>query len=415
MTTTLILTIFFILVILQFLVSSILSLMNLNNSLKHRDGVPDFIAPYISLLEYDRTVEYTQRKGKFSLAALFINSAATILAVAYKIPALLLEWLNGFGLGAYSEGMIFLFLLSFLSFLVTLPVSLYSQFVIEEEFRFNKMTFGLFFTDTIKEAVVSVVLFVPLLLGLFFFIDKTGSLWWLYAFLFFAAFQFLLTVLYPLVIAPLFNRFAVLEDGPLKDRLTALADKTAFKTQGIYKMDGSRRSAHSNAYFTGFGKGRRIVLFDTLMDRLSDAEIEAVLAHEIGHYRKKHILKGMFISLVTVFLLLFLLSLFMDYTPLYKAFGFPSSSMPALIVILSFVMEPVIFLFKPLFSFFSRKNEYEADRFAADATGESRNLADALIKLGRDNLSNLTPHSLYSAFHYSHPVLKERIEALKKS
>ncbi|MCP4161638.1 MAG: M48 family metallopeptidase, partial [Deltaproteobacteria bacterium] len=222
-----------------------------------------------------------------------------------------------------------------------------------------------------------------------------------------------IALLYPLIIAPLFNKFTELEDGPLKVRLTKLAEKTSFKAKGIFVMDGSKRSSHSNAYFTGFGKARRIVLYDTLINTLSDEEIEGVLAHEIGHFKKKHIIHTLAMSLLIAVLFFFILSVLIDYIPLYNAFGFKESSYPAILIILSFCMGPFSFFLTPVFNSKSRKNEYAADKYAAETTGNPEPLINALINLGKENLSNLTPHRLFSFFNYGHPVLSERIKALK--
>ncbi|MBB6478617.1 M48 family metallopeptidase [Spirochaeta isovalerica] len=388
--------------------------MNLNSSLANRYSVPPYISHVMSIRKYEKTIDYTQRKGKYSLFSSTVATSLTALVIWYQIPARILGIIQGSGLHPYAEGVLYLLLLTGLSSLISLPLTLYSQFVIEEEFGFNKMTFRLYLSDMVKNGILSLVLFVPLLLGLFLFMDKSGSLWWLYTYLFFTAFQLVISLLYPLVIAPIFNKFTELEEGELKNRLFALAERTSFKTSGIFIMDGSRRSAHSNAYFTGFGKARRIVLFDTLLKQLSHEELEAVLAHEIGHFKKKHILKRLVFSLISAFALFYGLSILLDFTPLYEAFGFKENTLPALLVILSFVTGPISFFIKPVFSLFSRKDEYEADRFAALTLKNGKPLIDALIVLGKENLSNLTPHKIYSAFHYSHPVLSERISALER-
>jgi len=415
MTPTTILFIFFLVYSAEYLISTILTIMNLNSSLINREIVPSFIRNILSAKQYEKTVSYTQKKGKFSLMTSSIMTVFTAFVILTGIPPRIFNMIGELGWHPYWEGIIYILLLTGLSSLIALPFSLYSQFVVEEEYGFNKMSFKLYLTDMIKNALLSTFLFVPLLLGLFFFIDKSGGLWWLYGYLFFTAFQLLLSLIYPLVIAPLFNKFTELEEGPLRERLFALAEKASFKTSGIYIMDGSKRSAHSNAYFTGFGKSRRIVLFDTLTKQLSHEELEAVLAHEIGHFKKKHILKRLIFSLASAFFLFYGLSLILDYVPLFRAFGFMEASLPALLVILSFLIGPLSFFFKPIFSLFSRRDEYEADRFAAKVLMDHRPLVNALVTLGKENLTNLTPHRMYSAFHYSHPVLSERIAALEKT
>jgi STE24 endopeptidase len=241
----------------------------------------------------------------------------------------------------------------------------------------------------------------------------TGSYWWLYAFAFLATVQLLLMYLYPVFIAPLFNTFTPLEEGSLKDQIFSLAEKIGFKTSGIFIMDGSKRSSHGNAYFTGFGAIKRIVLFDTLIENLSEPQAISVLAHEMGHERKGHIKKTLVISLITTCLGFWVLSLFINYQPFYQAFGFPTKSYHAALVIFAFASSPITYFLSPLFSLLSRKHEYEADRFAIDAVGGCDDLCEALLSLSKNSLSNLTPHPWYSFFHYSHPTLTERLQAMR--
>lgn len=410
-----ILILFFIFFVGEYIFSAVLTLLNIKSSQKNKNTVPEFISPFISSEKYRKTVQYSLAKEKFSLIVSGITAAVTAIVIISRIPALIFNYFSLLELHPYVLGIGYLLTLTALSSLLSLPFSIYSQFVIEKEFGFNKMTVRTFVIDLLKSSIISTVLFIPLLTALFFFMDKAGDIWWLYAFLFFASFQIIVSILYPLVIAPLFNKFKPLETGSLKERLNKLAEQTSFKAKGIYVMDGSRRSSHSNAYFTGFGKSRRIVLFDTLISSLSEEEIEGVLAHEIGHFKKKHIIKNMVSSLIISLIIFYLLSIMAGFIPLFEAFGFNSSSLPALLVILSFCIGPFSFFFKPLFSIFSRKNEYEADRYAKKTLGSHESLKNALINLGKENLSNLTPHKLYSFFYYSHPVLSERIKAMEKS
>jgi len=414
MTPLTVLILFFIFFGGEFIFSFTLTILNINNSLKNKNIIPSFISDFLKQDKYEKSVDYSLRKEKFSLSTSTVSMLITTVVILSKFPSLVNDWLSLFNLHPYTHGIVYLLILTTLSSIISLPVSLYSQFVIEEEFGFNKMTGMTFAKDLIKSSILSLILIVPILAALFLFIDKTGSFWWLYAFLFFTVFQLIITVLYPLIIAPLFNKFTDLEDGPLKERLFKLADITSFKAKGIYVMDGSRRSSHSNAYFTGFGRSRRIVLYDTLINSLSEEEIEGVLAHEIGHFKKKHIIKSMLSSLVMALIFFYLLSVLQNYEPLFLAFGFKEPALHSLIVILSFALGPFTFFLKPLFTIKSRKNEYEADRFAVELIKSPEPLINALITLGKENLSNLTPHPLYSFFHYSHPVLSERIEAMKK-
>ncbi len=412
MTSLSILILFFIFFTVEFVFFYVLNLLNIKNTKKNSNHIPDFISEHIELDKYSKSVRYSLRKEYFSLLTTGISTLVTAAIILSRVIVLLDNWLFLFNLHPYMHGILFLLILSALSSLLTLPAALYSQFVIEEQFGFNKMTGRTFLIDLIKNTLLSLILFIPLMAVLFFFVDKAGDLWWLYGFIFFASFQLIISVLYPLVIAPIFNKFSDLEEGPLKDRLVSLAERTSFKAKGIYIMDGSKRSSHSNAYFTGFGKSRRIVLYDTLVHSLSEEEIESVLAHEIGHFKKKHIIKSLMTSLIMALGLFYLLSVLSQYTPLFMAFGFNEMSFHALLVILSFCLGPFTFFLKPLFTVKSRRNEYEADRFASETMGSADPLKRALITLGKENLSNLTPHPLYSFFHYSHPVLSERLHAL---
>jgi len=230
----------------------------------------------------------------------------------------------------------------------------------------------------------------------------------------FLLFQLVLSVIYPLLIAPIFNKFTALEDMDLKKSLNLLAEKLSFKTTGIFVMDGSRRSAHSNAYFTGVGKSKRIVLYDTLISILNPSQISGVLAHEIGHYKKHHLLKGLILSFVMITLGFYAVNLLMNYLPLFEAFGFTRVSYHGILVILGFASGPFTFFITPLFTMWSRKHEYEADAFAATNTEYGNDLKEGLIIMSKENLSNLTPHPLYSFYHYSHPTVAERIKAIDK-
>lgn len=412
MTSNAILLIFFIFFTADFFLSFILDVLNIKNSIANKDSVPSFISKFISNEKYSESIRYSLRKERFSLLTTSISTFITAAVILSQFIVIIDNWMASFELHAYVHGILFLLILSALSSLLTLPATLYSQFVIEEEFGFNKMTGKTFIVDMIKNSLLSMILFIPLMAALFLFVDKTGEYWWFYAFVFFALFQLIISLLYPLLIAPLFNKFSDLEEGSLKERLASLAEKTSFRAKGIYVMDGSKRSSHSNAYFTGFGKSRRIVLYDTLINSLFEEEIEGVLAHEIGHFKKKHIIKSLITSLIIALAFFYLLSLLANYTPLFHAFGFTEVSFHRLLVILAFCLGPFTFFLKPLFTMKSRKNEYEADRFAAETIGSAKPLKNALITLGKENLSNLTPHRLYSFFHYSHPALSERIEAL---
>ena len=407
-----ILVLYLILFFLEFLVSWFLTVLNLGNIIKNQEAVPAIFQETFPLEKYKRSVYYNLEKGRFQLLSGFVSSAFLLIVILSGFLGVLEIWLQSFIPAGSWYNILYIFMVSLIFSALSAPFSLYNQFYIEEKYGFNKMTALTYLSDSVKQFLITPLIMIPLLLGLFYFMDKTGSFWWIYATVFITVLQLVLIVLYPVLIAPLFNKFTPLEDGELKERLLKLAEKTGFKTSGFFMMDGSRRSSHSNAYFTGLGKSKRIVLFDTLINSLTPEELEAVLAHEIGHFKKKHIPKRLLISVFSMAFGLFLLSLMMNWDALYKAFGFTGQGYHAILIILSICLSPFSFFLSPISNSWSRKHEYEADRYAKKMAGGAEAMQQALLKLGYDNMSNLTPHKAYSFFHYSHPALAERLEAL---
>ncbi|MBF9015550.1 MULTISPECIES: M48 family metallopeptidase [unclassified Oceanispirochaeta] len=412
MSPTMILTLFVVLYIAEFIASWMLSVMNMNSIILNKDEVPAVFSSSIDPENYKKSVDYSLVKGRFSLISSAWSFIFLLLIILIGFPGMLENFLLGFLHEGTLFSIIYIFVFSMIFSAASLPLSFYSQFVIEQNFGFNKTSLSLYFTDSLKQSALSVVLMTPMLWGLFFFMEKTGAFWWLYASGFIVAFQLIVLLLYPVLIAPLFNKFTPLEDGNLKTRLMALAERCGFGTNGIFLMDGSRRSGHSNAYFTGLGKFRRIVLFDTLVESLSDEELEAVLAHEIGHNKLRHIPKRLLSSILMITAALYITSLCMNWEALYNAFSFEAPAYHSILIILMFCSSPFSFFLSPLGNFWSRKHEYEADAYACNSVEEKSALKGALMMLSKDNLSNLTPHSLYSAFHYSHPALAERLGAM---
>jgi len=413
MNPTLIIAVYLAFFTLDFLLDWILDILNINSSLKNRDQVPESFSAALDEKTYRRSVDYTLRKGRFGLLS-SLEGRALILIVLFtgaagSLDALLYSW----NLPAYWHGLLFLSLISAALGLAGLPSSLYSRFVIEEEFGFNTMSAGDFFIDTLKQLPVGIVILMVLLAGLYGALAWTGEWWWMAAWGFWMAFQLLMVVLYPLVIAPIFNKFEPLPEGALKERLSTLADRCEFPNKGIFVMDGSRRSRHSNAYFTGLGKFRRIVIYDTLMESLDDEELEAVLAHEIGHWKFGHIRKRLAVSFLSSLLMFTIVGILLNWQDLFTAFGFDVPSLHALLFWLIFFSSPITALLSPLSNIWSRKHEYQADRFAVEQTEGSRYMKGALLRLSKDNLSNLTPHPAYSFWHYSHPALSERLAAME--
>jgi STE24 endopeptidase len=391
-----------------------LTLLNLRHVRVNAAAVPPAFAGAVDPDTYARSAAYTLAHGKFGLLAGAVSSAILLAIVLSGLLGVMDGLARSLPLPLYFQGILFIFAVSVLFWVTGLPLSLYSTFGIEARFGFNKTTPRLFAVDTLKGAALSAVIGVPVLLALFWFMDRTGRLWWVWAFGAMTVFQLVMSVLAPLVIAPLFNKFTPLPEGELRDRIHALAEKLAFRTRGIFVVDSSRRSRHSNAYFTGLGRAKRIVLYDTLVQAHTTEEILSVLAHEIGHEKRNHVKKGLAISTALSLAGFWLVSLLLPWEPLYRAFGFAQPGYHSLLVLLGFCSGPFTFFLQPLFSMRSRRQEYEADRFAVHAVGSAAGLKSALLRLSRENLSNLTPHPLYSFFHYSHPTLVERIAAMER-
>lgn len=316
---------------------------------------------------------------------------------------------------------LFLVITSIPESILSIPFNLYSQFKIEKKFDFNKMTIKLWITDQIKNLILSLILGALLSLAASFVFIKFTNSWWFLLSAILIGFTFIMQIVYPKFIAPLFNKFTPLEPGELKDKITDLLQKTGFVSDGLFVMDESKRSTHSNAYFTGFGKSKRIVLYDTLIKNLSTDELTAVLGHELGHFKLKHILKRLLIVIPMEFILMFVLFWLAQNLDLYQGFGFASitsqnvSSVQFIgLFLTTSVFSSVIELISPLTNFTSRKNEFAADAFSAKETGNPQNLITALIKLNADNLSELLPPKIYVFWNYSHPTIIERIEKLSE-
>jgi STE24 endopeptidase len=297
--------------------------------------------------------------------------------------------------------------------LVELPLNAYRVFGIETRFGFNKMTPAMFVADLVKQTLVGALLGLPLVLAVLWLMGATGALWWLWTWVVWMGFNVLVLAVFPTFIAPLFNKFTPMQEGDLKARIEALLSKCGFKAQGLFVMDGSRRSAHGNAYFTGFGKAKRIVFFDTLLSRLQPAEIEAVLAHELGHYKLNHVFRRLAWTFTVSLGFLWALGQLRHAAWFYQGLGVQAPAGDAMALVLFFLVVPVFtFMLRPIMAMYSRKHEFEADAYAArNASGPE--LAEALVKLYKDNASTLTPDPLHSAFYDSHPPAAARIARLK--
>lgn len=362
--------------------------------------------------EYKKSQDYTRATTRFGI---FESSISTALTVAFIVFGGF-NWIDtiarGFGYNAIITGLLFTAGLAFLSVLSTIPFSIYSTFVIEEKFGFNKTTVKTFILDLIKGALLAIALGGPLLALIFWFFETTGTYAWVYCWIGVVLFSVLMQFIAPVLIMPLFNKFTPLEPGELKDKINLYSKKENFKLSGIFTMDGSKRSTKLNAFFTGFGRFRKIVFFDTLTEKLKPDEIVAVLAHEMGHFKLKHIIKMMIISVLQTGFMFYLLSLFLKFPEISKGFMLEQTSIYASLVFFGFLYSPISLFTSIAFNSLSRKHEFEADAYAAKTTGDSEELVSSLKKLSRANLSNLTPHPVHVFLHYSHPPLLQRIRTL---
>jgi len=393
-----------------------LSSRHIRHVLAHRSAVPAEFAEKIPLAAHQKAADYTVARTKFGILALLVNAAVligfTLLGGLQLLSTLLLQWLGGPGM-VYQLCLIGSF--AVISGLIDLPFDYYRQFVLEAYFGFNKMTRALFFVDAVKTGLIGAAIGLPLLWVILLLMDQAGALWWFYAWLVWSGFQLLMLVLYPTVIAPLFNKFTPLDDDSLRARIESLMQRVGFASKGLFVMDGSKRSAHGNAYFSGFGAGKRIVFFDTLLARLAPHEIEAVLAHELGHFKLKHIVKRISVMFAISLAFLALLGYLKGQAWFYTGLGVNPllfGNNDAMALILFMLALPIFtFLLSPLSSLSSRKHEFEADAFAAQHTN-AQDLVSALVKLYEDNASTLTPDPLHSAFYDSHPPASLRIGKL---
>ena len=385
----------------------------------HRDTVPEPFRATISLAAHQKAADYTLAKARFGMLATAFGAAVllgwTLLGGLDTLNGALRVWVvPRLGTMAYQLALLVAFTL--IGAALDLPFELYSTFRIEQRFGFNRMTWRLYVADMLKAAAVGIVIGLPLAALILWIMGATGSLWWLWAWGAWMVFNLAALVLYPTVIAPLFNKFEPLADESIKARVQALMARCGFKAKGLFVMDGSKRSAHANAYFTGFGAAKRVVFFDTLLGKLSAGEVEAVLAHELGHFKHRHVQKRM-LSMFAISLAGFaLLGWLSSRAWFYNALGVaPSVDLPndALALLLFALVVPVFgFFVSPLFARLSRRHEFEADAYACEQASGAE-LAAALLKLHEDNASTLTPDPLYASFYYSHPPPSQRLAALR--
>lgn len=390
-----------------------LSIRHMRHVQDRRATVPPEFSSAIPLEAHLKAAAYTISKSRLGVLDMLLGM---LLVLAYTTGGLLQTISNlcakVAGSTTYAHGLALVACVVAIGVIIDLPVSLYRTFGIEARYGFNKTTLPMYFVDMGKQLLLGIAIGMPLLLLVLWVTDMMGEHWWFWVWLIWVGFNLLILMIYPTLIAPIFNKFSPLTDENLRARIDNLVHRCGFESKGVYVMDGSRRSSHGNAYFTGFGSNRRIVLFDTLIARLEAAELEAVLAHELGHFAKRHVLKRIAMIFSASLLMLYVLGTLRNMPWFYSAFGIDTTSTAMTLVLFFMVLPPFMFVVQPLASIYSRKQEYEADAYAARHASSS-DLVHALVKLYKDNASTLTPDPLYSAFHDSHPPASSRIARLR--
>ena len=405
--------IFLTLLILSCATEVYLSIRQNNSAIKHSLTVPNDFKKIIKIKDHTKAAAYTSAKTKINIAGLIVQAlflyVITLGGWINELNAILSAYLSS----EIIQGVALILIIMILSSLIELPLGLYKTFVVDEKFGFNKMTISLFISDLFKQSIVSLIIVIPVIYIALWIFGNLGESWWIWLWVFFSIFNVVMLAVYPLYIAPLFNKFNPMVDKELKSKIEILLKKCGFESDGLFVMNGSLRSTHGNAYFTGFGKAKRIVFFDTLLERLTHNEILAVLAHELGHFAHNHVKKRIFALFLISFVGLYLLDFLKTNDWFYFGLGVTEQSNATALLLFVLISPLVLFFIRPIMAFYSRKNEYEADAYACKYTPAS-DLKNSLIKLYRDNASTLTPDSLYSAFYDSHPPAIARIGALER-
>ena len=391
----------------------VLARMNIAHLREHGHIVPEAFREEIDSATLARMRDYTVESSRFQSLESLADDALLLAVLAGGALPWLCGALESWNLHAVWSGTLFFGILYAASVLLDIPFSLYGTFVIEKKYGFSTITPQLWLIDLVKSLVVSVILMALLFIPFFALIHWLPQSWWFAAWVFFALFQMLMIWLYPLVIAPLFNKYVPVKDDVLRERIMAMAQKAGLKAEGIFEVDAGKRSRHSNAYFTGLGRSKRIVLFDTLIATHSRDEIVAVLAHEIGHWKLRHVLKQLILMEVVALAGFYVVFRLMSWPVLYETFGFAGPLPYAGLLLSAILLKPAAFFLTPLGAAISRKYERDADHYVLGLVGSTRFLAQALKRLAKENLANLHPHPTYVAFYYSHPPLAERVERLR--
>jgi len=396
--------------LISFILDIITEILNLR-ALK--DELPEEFTDVYDAEKYRKSQQYTRTRTQFGM----ISSVFSLIITLVFWFAGGFNWLDilirEFGYGEITTGLLYMGALLIARSLLSLPFSIYSTFVIEEKFGFNKTTPATFITDLLKGLVLGSIIGGVLLAGILAFFQYAGPQAWLYCWIATTLFTLVMQFIAPTWIMPLFNKFTPLEEGELRSKIMDYAKSVNYPLQNLFVMDGSKRSSKSNAFFTGFGKNKRIALFDTLIENHTTNELVAVLAHEIGHYKKRHILQSMIIGILHMGVTFYLLSIFLSHQGLFDAFYMDNMSVYAGLIFFGMLFSPIEMVLSIFMQIFSRKNEFEADRYAVETTGQPNDMINVLKKLTADNLGNLTPHPFYVFLNYSHPPTLERIRAIR--
>jgi STE24 endopeptidase len=390
-----------------------LDILNISYLRRHRHAVPQAFQGVVDGEKFSKIASYTEDSTRFGIMARLFDQAVLLAILLTGLLPWLLEAITGWSAGFIGGGLIFFAILAFFSHMLDIPFDLYGTFVIEQRHGFNTRTIGLWLSDWAKGMLISAILGGIVLVVLLVLVSYFEATWWILAWVIISMLELMILWLYPVLIAPLFNKFEPIADKPLEQRIASLMERAGLTVKGVFQMDAAKRSKHTNAYFTGIGKRKRIVLFDTLLASHPEQEILAVLAHEAGHWKRKHVIKQLILLEAFSFVGLFILSEILDWKLLYHTFGFEEQIRYVGLLLAPVVLSPLNYFLRPLGSALSRKYEKEADDVAVSLMGTPEPMRDTLIRLSADNLANLAPHPIYAWFHYSHPAPVERIERLE--